>query len=373
MGGGDLHFENILVANGNAFVCDCETVLGVHPTGSDRLPGAFIDSVFKTTMLEWPRAVPEQDLRISGYAGGESYQIPYAVPKLNERRMSLEVAVEHKAGIRVEAGATNRVYLDGRLVQPEEYKDAIVEGFNRVYDWFRDRPDEAIALLRQLFVGTLVRFINWGTQTYSQLMIATRHPKRLAEPLEIDLIFNALQGHRRKWDEGALAQVELESLWKLDVPIFTADASSLELVYNYQKRLPVPLAISALDNAGERLQKLSVENRTTGRIGIFAPAFPAAEIGSARLRGLGGRLRPARSSANACAQCSSPLPPPPRGKLTNSRLSVFTKSMYARTYMTARPGSVCFWLTSTPFALNQSFVRQRYEAWTTPSSAPIPQ
>lgn len=29
LGGGDLHFENIIVADGHAFVCDCETALGV--------------------------------------------------------------------------------------------------------------------------------------------------------------------------------------------------------------------------------------------------------------------------------------------------------------------------------------------------------
>lgn len=290
LGGGDLHFENILVANGNAFICDCETVLGVHPEGSDRLPGELFDSVYKTAMLEWPRAVPagqEQDFKVSGYTGGESYRLPYAVPKLNNRRMSLEVAVEYVEGIQVEPDATNRVYLDGRLVNPVDRKDAIVEGFNRTYDWFRERPTEAIELVRRLFAGTLVRFINWGTQTYSHLLIASRHPKCLSEPLEVDLVFSTLWQHRRKWDGGALAEAELASLWQLDIPLFTAEAAGTELFYNYQQRLPVRLALSALDNAADRIRILSTDNRerqnryiraslSTGEIG--SPDFVASAV-----------------------------------------------------------------------------------------------
>lgn len=265
LGGGDLHFENILVADGNAFICDCETVLEVLPRDMDKMPGTVLDSVFKTGMLEWPTdSAGEQDqMKISGYSGGESYEVPHAVPKVNERRMSLAIGVEYQSGVRVELEATNRIYYQGQLVQPQEYKDSIVDGFNQVYNWFRQDSTKAATLIKELFSPSAVRFINWGTQAYAKLIVAIRHPKCLAEPLEVDLLFNTLKEHRRQWDkEGKLADLELAALWQLDIPIFTAKAAgNQDLIYNYQQHLPDTVAISPLDNAFKRIEKLSEENR----------------------------------------------------------------------------------------------------------------
>ncbi|NER91961.1 type 2 lanthipeptide synthetase LanM family protein [Moorena sp. SIO3A2] len=263
LGGGDLHFENVLVADGKGFICDCETVLEVLPLGMDKLPGTVLDSVFKTGLLEWPDPGDKNQMKLSGSRGGDSYEIPHQVPKVNEGRMSLGLGVEYQSGIRVEFEATNRIYYQGQLVQPQEYKDAIVEGFNRVYNWFRENPTKAATSLQDLFSPSLVRLINWGTQAYAKLIIAARHPKCLAEPLEVDLLFNTLKEHQRKWDnQGKLAELELASLWQLDIPIFSAKATGpLDLIHNYQQSLPDAIAISPLDNAVKRIEKLSEENR----------------------------------------------------------------------------------------------------------------
>jgi type 2 lantibiotic biosynthesis protein LanM len=275
LGGGDLHFENILVADGSAFICDCETVLEVLPQRRDKFLDTVFDSVFKTAMLEWPRANADgasSEMSISGYKGGESYQLPFVVPKINDRRMSLAVGVHYQDGVWIESEATNRVYYNGQLVNPQDYKNCIVDGFNRVYSWFQENPVKATTLLQKLFSSSLVRFINWGTQAYFKLIVAARHPKCLADPLEVDLLFNSLMEHRRQWDEkGRLAELELTAMWQLDIPIFTAKAdSSDELIYNYQKPLPNILAISPLDNAIRRIQKLSTENRVRQNQYIYA-------------------------------------------------------------------------------------------------------
>jgi len=265
LGGGDLHFENVLVANGNAFICDCETVLEVLVRDMDKLPGTVMDSVFKTGLLEWPADPTSEmnEMRLSGTGGGEYYKVPHKVPKVREGRMSLTQGVDYKSGVRVDLDATNRIYCQGKIVQPQEYKDAIVEGFNRVYDWFRQNTAKTASVIAELFSPSSVRFINWGTDAYSKLLIATRHPKCLTEPLEIDLLFNSLKEHRRKWDsQGKIADMELASLWQLDVPIFTSKATSNEdLIYNYKKQLPETIARSPLKNAIGRIKKLSEENR----------------------------------------------------------------------------------------------------------------
>ncbi|MBW4666264.1 MAG: type 2 lantipeptide synthetase LanM family protein [Cyanomargarita calcarea GSE-NOS-MK-12-04C] len=280
LGGGDMHYENILVANGNAFICDCETVLEVLPHNLDKLPNTVFDSVFKTVMLDWPRPKAADRTRsISGYSGGESYESPFSVSKINDSRMSLALAVEQKVGERVEVEPANRIYYNGQLVGPHDYQDCIVSGFNQVYSWFQQNTSFGIQQITKLFAPSSVRFINLGTQTYVKLIAAAQHPKCLADPLEVDLFFSSLIEHPRKWDETyQLAECEVAALWQLDVPLFTAKADDdNELIYNYHHLLPDTLAISPLDNAAKRIHKLSTENQIRQNQYIYT-SFSTEEI-----------------------------------------------------------------------------------------------
>ncbi|AFZ23930.1 type 2 lantibiotic biosynthesis protein LanM [Cylindrospermum stagnale PCC 7417] len=276
LGGSDLHFENILVSNCNAFICDCETALEVVPRRLNKSPDTMFDSVFSTGMLDWPLPTKKPDvgdglrpagsdraerISLSGYTGGESYTLPFAVPQINNR-LSLALTVEHQVGVEVKVEGTNRIYYQGQLVHPYHYQQCILDGFNKVYDWVRKNHTQAIGLLEKLFAGSSVRFVNRATQVYAHLLNSARHPKCLAEPLEVDLVYHTLIEHPRLWDDtGQLAELELTALWQLDIPIFTAKADAKELIFNYQQQLPESLVISPLDNAIARIQRLSVESQ----------------------------------------------------------------------------------------------------------------
>lgn len=264
LGGSDIHFENLLVADGHAFICDGETALGILPHGQDRPWNTVLDSVYKTGLLEWPRSSDANaiaEMRISGYAGGESFQIPFAQPRVHNR-LSFDRSVRHEMGIQIDLDAANRVYLDGQLVQPEDFKDWILHGFNKVYNWFQQQPSAAKHNVSTLFGDASVRFINWSTQIYTQMLISARHPKCLMEPLEVDLIVNNLREHPRKWDqEGLMAECEISSLWHLDIPLFTVQAQSQALVHDYQTMLPMTCEVTPLEYAAERIKHLSEESR----------------------------------------------------------------------------------------------------------------
>lgn len=267
LGGGDLHLENILVADGHAFVCDCETVLGVLPKGQGRPLGTLLDSVFKTGLLEWPRALSPatagtSEMRISGYSGGEPYDMPIAVPQVDDCRLTFEASVTHRAGVRVEPDPSNRVFVGDRLVQPQDFAEAIRTGFEWVYEWFERQPEEASRCIAETFDGASARFINWGTQVYAQLLMSARHPRCLMDPLEVDLLVNTVRTYPRNGDpDGVLAAHELSSLWQLDVPIFTADVHGNRLVHDHRTQLPSDLDISPLDYAAQRIRYLSARNR----------------------------------------------------------------------------------------------------------------
>jgi type 2 lantibiotic biosynthesis protein LanM len=281
LGGGDLHFENILIADGHAFVCDCETALGVLPRGQARPAGTLLDSVFKTGLLEWPRTTTAAaEMRISGYAGGEAYDMPIAVPRVNEHRLSFRASVTHRSGVRVEPSGSNRVFLGDRLMQPQDFTDAIMSGFGRVYDWFERRSDVAVRAVREIFAGSSARFINWGTQVYSQLLISARHPKCLVDPLEVDLLAGTVRTFPRTWDiDGTLADRELVSLWRLDIPIFTAEAGDRRLVHDHTVRLPSYLEASPIEAAVQRIERLSRANRAQ-QTQYIAASLSSGEVAS---------------------------------------------------------------------------------------------
>ncbi|MFH8788281.1 type 2 lanthipeptide synthetase LanM family protein [Streptomyces roseoverticillatus] len=266
LGGSDLHHENIMVADGHAFVCDAETVLGITPRGQGQPDGTLIDSVFKTGLLERPRdavlpAGPDT-MRISGYAGGEDYEVPMPVPRIGGDRLSFQASVAHVTGARVPVDPANRVVLGGELVRPEDHADAVTEGFERVYAWFQRSPEEAARRVAEALGDIPVRFVNWSTQIYQQLLVAARHPKCLAEPLEVDLLANTVRTFPRTWDHtNVLAERESRSLWQLDIPLFSARARGTRLVHDHTDELTSPLELSPLDEAIGRIGRLTDHNR----------------------------------------------------------------------------------------------------------------
>lgn len=311
LGGSDLHFENILVVGGQPIICDCETVLEAIPQRADYRFDTLFDSVFKTGMLDWPeadRGTDQQSLKLSASSGGGSYEVPFAIPKINHQ-MSLALAVEYQTGVQIQQNGNNRIYYKGQLIQPHEYRDCIVNGFNRVYNWFQQNSEIAIQCVKKEFNSSSVRFVNRATQVYAHLLDAVQHPKCLADPLEVDLVFYRLIENPRLWDDqGQLAALEIAALWQQDIPIFTAKATTQNLQYNYCQSLPGSLVISPVENAVQRIRKLSADNLMRQNHYILASFpteddnqehFTASAINYAHQIGLQlcGFLQPASESA----------------------------------------------------------------------------
>lgn len=261
LGGGDLHLENVLVADCHAFICDCETVLGALPEGKPHSPSTLMDSVFNTGLIEWPTTAPGSRMRVSGYSGGAAFELPGAVPRV-DGRLTFQASVTHRRGVRVEPGAANRVFIGDRLTEPGEFTDAIRSGFDRVYRWFQRDPERAIECVRGLFADTEVRFVNWSTQVYEQLLQAARHPKCLMEPLETDLLFSTVRTFPRNWDRrGVLPEWELAAMWRRDIPLFSARADGNRLTHDHAGETEAKLAKTPLEFAADRITRLSAANR----------------------------------------------------------------------------------------------------------------
>lgn len=293
LGGSDLHYENVMVADGHVFVCDCETALGVLPPGEEPGPGTVLDSVYRTGLLEWPLP-PTADivLRLSGVAGGQSYDIPFALPRLQE---GPNLAVRHETGIRVEQNAPNRVRLGEEVLEPGEFEDSIVRGFGQVHGWFHGNPARAARCVADVFADSSVRLVARSTQIYTQLLIGSRHPRCLMDPLEVDLVFARLSEAPHRWDgSGLVAAGEVRSLWELDVPMFSVPASGTGLLHDHTGATAVELERSPLQRATDRIRDITSDDRLRQAGYISAslshaesnsPSFVATALEYARLVG----------------------------------------------------------------------------------------
>jgi type 2 lantibiotic biosynthesis protein LanM len=276
LGGSDLHYENVIVADDHVHVCDCETVLGVAVPGQEPATGTVLDSVYRTGLLEWPLP-PTADvvLRLSACAGGEAYAMPFPLPKLQEGPAP---AVRYEDGVHVDESAANRVHLDGALLDARDFQPAIARGFCAVHDWFRRTPS-CSELVASLFGQTEVRFVARNTQTYAQLSIVARHPRCLMDPLEVDAVLRRLAEQPLRWDEdGQAAASEMRSLWQLDIPRFAAPADGTQLAHD-DDVLDIGLGRTPLRLAAERIATLSDDDRQR-QLGYIAASLAGAEIRS---------------------------------------------------------------------------------------------
>ncbi|QGN32509.1 type 2 lanthipeptide synthetase LanM family protein [Microlunatus sp. Gsoil 973] len=276
LGGSDLHHENVIVADGHAHICDCETVLGVEPPGHELGWHTVADSVFRTGLLEWPLPpTTEVVTRLSGYSGGGVYEVPFPVPRLQDGAVP---TVRHETGVRIEGNAANRVRLAGTLLEAKDFEDSIVRGFTAVHDWFRTQPG-APAYIAEFFAATDIRYVARNTQTYVQLLIAARHPRCLVEPLEVDVVFRRLAEAPLRWDsDGRATAAELRSLWQLDVPTFGVAAQQHELLNDNVYPTGVTAARSPLQAALERIRSLPADDR------LRQVSYISASLSTAKVR-----------------------------------------------------------------------------------------
>lgn len=257
-GGGDLHYENVIVCDGHAYVCDCETLLDAAPRGWEHSPGTVLDSVFRTGFLEWPRPPGDATVLSSGIAGGQTHEAPIAMPRMQD---APDPEVRHESGGRIEQDLPNRVRLHGELVDPADFADAIVRGFTRAYEWFQRDPLRRSELVADLLGDSRVRFVGRATQRYHHLLVSAQHPGCLVEPLEVDLVFDRLRDVALPWDtSGRAVASETASLWRLDFPHFSAPASGTRLLDD-RREVIAELERSPLEIAAGRLRRLSAGDR----------------------------------------------------------------------------------------------------------------
>jgi type 2 lantibiotic biosynthesis protein LanM len=255
LGSSDLHYENIIASDLNAFICDAETLIDIVPEGMTEASSLF-DSVFKTGLLEWPRYNDKDTwLDISGISGGDSYRSPAPTPVIDNPG-SLSLRVISKQDCFISSSPGNKITLNGTSVLPSNHRDAVIHGFDTVFNWLSTGSTNSTDSIVDHFRNAYARFVNRSTQIYASLMSASEHAKCLRDPLEVDLVFYSLIRYPCHWDStGILSSLEFTALWGLDIPLFSARVDQTYLLFD-GKEVNKKLSISAVDNVRTRLSRL---------------------------------------------------------------------------------------------------------------------
>ncbi|MEU6041620.1 type 2 lanthipeptide synthetase LanM family protein [Actinomadura sp. NPDC047616] len=232
--GGELRPGTVLVADGHAHVADCSTVLGASSPEDTGTFGTLVDSVLGPALLDWPTTVD-------------------VLPGL---------------------------LLDDAPVRTADHTDAIKDGFCRVHRWFEQWPGTAVECVTGLFTGSRVRVHDRDPREYADLLRSAGRPRSLMDPLEVDLLFDAV---RDQAGEGPLPAWELASMWRLDVPLFAVAADDDRVTHDHRTPLGTRLAATPLDRAAARIRRLAPGDRAR------QARYIAAGLGAhGRLGGLAG-------------------------------------------------------------------------------------
>lgn len=261
----DFHFENLIAAGEYPVLIDLEGLFHHDkPAPSEwtayELAGRILDqSVLRVGLLPM-KVYGREGLKgvdLSGLGGPDGQVFPRKVP-LPRDAFTDKMRIE--PGEVVMGGGQNRPQLKGQLVDPLQFQDDIIQGFEEVYHLLQNHRDELLPIL-DAFAQTEVRHILRGTMRYTLFLQEGHHPDYLRNGLDRDELLDKL------WAETTLAPhlkraipSEQADLRLGDIPYFTARPGERHLWDSRGQCLENFFDNPSLEDVKERLRKLSVED-----------------------------------------------------------------------------------------------------------------
>ncbi|WP_043710944.1 type 2 lanthipeptide synthetase LanM family protein [Corallococcus macrosporus] len=270
--GTDLHFENLIAAGEHPVLVDVETLF--HPLSGTRTlrdaehaveapPVSVIRSGLLPQQFWGTRTKAGVDLSGLGARAGQLTPQAYLVTaERGTDRMRFErrpVALP---------GANNLPRLEGETAPVLAYRDALAEGFTRMYGLLLEHREALLAEDGPLaaFARVPMRVLFRNTAVYGALLYESHHPHALADGLERQRFFDHLwRAVVASPDFEALVPLEIAQLERGDLPYFTARVDSRDLEAGSGQRLPDFFQETGLARVRRRLEGLSPEDQTRQR------------------------------------------------------------------------------------------------------------
>lgn len=244
--GNDCHQENLIASGDHPVLIDLETLLQpvvqeIDPK-TEEVGGAqyeanqqFFDSVLQTGLLpRWEFGAAGKAQDISGL-GGVGEEISVQMQKWQNINTD-SMVLEYESGIM--PAQANTLFLNDITLSPNEYVNEIVDGFQQMYHFLRERRETLLAIDSPLaaLAHQKVRFLFRNSQVYADVLGKALHPKFLQHgvdrSIQLDVLSRAFLAADAKPPVWSLLAVELQVLEQMDIPYFAADSSSDALTVN---------------------------------------------------------------------------------------------------------------------------------------------
>jgi len=300
----DFHFENLIAAGESPVLVDLEALFHHRPPADlaekarARAWMLLDQSIVAVGMLPIFLFGREgrAGLDISGLGGEAGQLIPQRMPMVEDPG-SDTMRVVRRQGLM--GGSNNRPTLGETPVDPSEFTEELVQGFQETYALLASRR-EALAPRLRVFAHVEVRYIARPTQRYAMLLQESHHPDFLRDGLERDRVLDHL------WAEAThipvlrrLVPFEHADLRLGDIPFFFARPGERHLWSSTGECIPDYFTRDSLGEVLRRLERMD-ERDCALQVSFIRKAMVSLDKGRA----------PARAAAASAEEEALPVATP---------------------------------------------------------------
>lgn len=225
--GGDMHYENMIASGEFPIIIDYETLVQLPPekqfqkeTTKNQIIGS---SVLPIGILPFYAERGQNfNADFSGLCGGGKQIMDLKVPIIENPGKST-MCIAYKYG---ETGEQhNRVRLNGKEIQPQDYCDDLYKGYAAGYHYIMEHEEAALNLLKYM-EGAVFRQLFRNTQEYHMILDLSYHPEFMRESeSRRTFLENALTIPAFK-DRPKILKQEIEDMLEGDIPYFQFEMST---------------------------------------------------------------------------------------------------------------------------------------------------
>lgn len=258
LGTHDLHCENIIASGEYPVLIDLETLINIsyienRETVEAEMSYRLAHSVLCTGLLPvytWNKG--GKGIDTSGMSGGAGERYPFKIPFIVESETSeMHIVYDYPKA----KSNQNLARLRGRLCNPIEYEEELIEGFVEAYRYvltnlkeFREKI-ESLECLKS-------RFLAMHTQRYSMALSSSYHPSLLQDGAERELFLMSMWKGREEC-ERELVENEILSLLQGDIPYYEYYLNSKNLYSGMGADMGERLAKKPITTLLEKIDDLS--------------------------------------------------------------------------------------------------------------------
>ena len=223
LGSTDLHYENLISSGEFPIIVDAELILGRGRTildkASEGINELFQESVLHSGLLPLYAFVKsEEGVDVSAISGEAGRVLPLEIPTVvNVGRADVHIEYCHPKT----AGGNNRCLLFNEFQEPQRFIREIKRGFRDSYLIAMHHKEELTKMINS-FEKLPVRVLLRNTQTYSNILSISWHPRYLTKAGLREEMFEALENKQNPGNDFSNWQLKEEknALLLGDIPYF---------------------------------------------------------------------------------------------------------------------------------------------------------